>query len=138
MRSDPARAERLREVIGWLSEVNNHAPVIVEGKKDAQALARLGLKGEIITVHRGKGLYDFSEDIVSAYRQVVLLPDWDEKGEQLMHALGEHLRGHFEEFSFFRETLKILCQKDVKDVEGIPSLLNNLEGFAGANAPVIE
>lgn len=138
MRSDPVRAERLREVIGRLAEVNQHAPVIVEGKKDAQALARLGLTGEIITVHRGKGFYEFAEEIASEYKHVVLLPDWDEKGEQIMQSLGEHLRGHFEEFSFFRETLKILCQKDVKDVEGIPSLLQNLEGFAGANAPVIE
>ena len=125
---DLERAERLREVLEALYEVNKRVPVIVEGKRDAIALRRLGLIGEIITLHRGKGLYDFCEDIAERFSKVIILLDWDEKGESLYRTLSENLSGHWEEFSAFRGVLKILCQKDIKDIEGIPKLLLRLEG----------
>lgn len=125
---DLERAERLREVLEALYEVNKRVPVIVEGKRDTIALRRLGLVGEVITLHRGKGLYDFCEDIAERFSKVIILLDWDEKGESLYRTLSEHLTGHWEEFAAFRGVLKILCQKDIKDIEGIPKLLLRLEG----------
>ncbi len=126
--NDLERAERLREVLDALSEVNKRFPVIVEGKRDAVALKKLGLEGEIITLHRGKGLYDFCEEIAEQFTKVVLLLDWDEKGESLYRTVSQLLGGHWEEFSPLRGLLKILCQKDIKDIEGIPKLLSRLEG----------
>ena len=125
---DTERAERLREVLVALYEVNKRIPVIVEGKKDAAALKKLGLVGDIITLHSGKGLYEFCEDIAEKFARVVILLDWDEKGEKLNSLVAEHLCGHWEEFSAFRGIIKILCQKDIKDIEGIPKLLGRLEG----------
>lgn len=126
--ADLERAERLREVFEALYEVNKKFPVIVEGRRDSEALRRLGLAGEIITLHRGNNLYEFCEEVAEKYERVVLLLDWDERGESLYKFLGSHLEGHWEVFSGFREILKILCQKDIKDIEGIPRLLRNLEG----------
>ena len=126
--SDLERASRLREVLEALYEINKKVPVIVEGKRDAVALRTLGLMGEIITLHRGSGLYDFCEEISERYDKVIILLDWDSKGESLTRELNSHLKGLWEEFSAFRELLKILCQKDIKDIEGIPKLLKNLEG----------
>jgi len=125
---DLERAERLREVLGALYEVNKRFPVIVEGKKDAIALKKLGLAGEIIILHSGKGLYDFSEDIAEKFSKVIILLDWDEKGESLYSVVSKYLSGHWEEFSAFRRIIKILCQKEIKDIEGIPKLLLRLEG----------
>ena len=122
------RAERLREVMDALCEINNRVPVIVEGKKDALALRKLGLAGEIIVLHGGKGLYEFSEEIAERHPAVVLLLDWDAKGENLFKSLAGNLHTHWEEFSAFRELFKMLCQKDIKDIESIPSLLLRLEG----------
>ncbi|MDH5202901.1 MAG: hypothetical protein OEZ31_07660 [Nitrospirota bacterium] len=129
---DIERAERLREVIEKLSEINKTIPILVEGKKDADALRTLGLVGEIITVHRGKSIYDFCLDISERFHRVIILPDWDKTGENLNKALSMHLRGHYEEYSSFRELLKILCQKEIKDIEGIPTLLRRLEGDEGS------
>ncbi len=126
--ADVERAERLREVLLALFEVNKRVPVIVEGRRDEQALKKLGLVGEVLILHRGKGLYEFCEDIAERFPKVVLLLDWDEKGEKLYSSLSGHLRGHWEEFSAFRGIIKILCQKDIKDIEGIPKLLGRLEG----------
>jgi 5S rRNA maturation endonuclease (ribonuclease M5) len=126
--TDIERAERLRKVIEALHEINQIIPVIVEGKKDASALRKLGLIGEIITLHNGKSLYDFCTDIEDRFHRVIILVDWDKKGEDINKTLSDNLKGHWEEFSSFRELLKLLCQKDIRDIEGIPKLLRRLEG----------
>lgn len=125
---DLERAERLREVLEALAEINRSIPVIVEGKNDVAALRKLGLAGEIITLHRGATVYEFCEEIAEKYPRVVLLTDWDDKGEMLHSSLSDNLRGHIEDFSPVRGMLKMLCQKDVRDIEGIPKLLARLEG----------
>jgi len=125
---DIERAERLREIFEYLQDLNKGVPVIVEGKRDASALRSLGLMGDIITLHNGKNLYDFCDDIIHRFHRVILLLDWDKKGEDLNRALSQHLKGHWEEFSSFRELLRVLCQKEIKDIEGIPKLLKRLEG----------
>jgi 5S rRNA maturation endonuclease (ribonuclease M5) len=126
--ADLKRAERLREVLDDLYEANRLVPIIVEGKKDAVALRKFGLVGEIITFNRGMPIYDFCEDISDRYHRVVLLMDWDPEGNGLQKKLGRGLKGHWEEFSTLRKMLRILCQKDIKDIEGIPKLLDRLEG----------
>ncbi len=125
--SNIERAERLRLVIEALYEINKSIPVIVEGKKDASALLRLGLAGEIITLHRGKSIYEFCTDIEERFHRVIILLDWDKNGNNLNKTLSKNLKGHWEEFSSFREILKLLCQKDINDIEGIPKLLRRLE-----------
>jgi len=125
---DIERAERLREIIGDMKEANNHNPVIVEGKKDASALRALGLDGKIITLHNGKNLYEFSDDITGRFNKVILLLDWDRTGETLYRTLSENLTGYWEEYASFREILKILCQKDIHAIEGLPKLIMRLEG----------
>jgi 5S rRNA maturation endonuclease (ribonuclease M5) len=129
---DMERAGRLREVMEALFEANKKAPVIVEGKRDSLALRDLGLEGEIITLHRGNNLYEFSEEVSGNFHKVILLLDWDDKGEALQKTLCSNLRGQWEEYSGFREILRILCQKDIKDIEGIPKLLKKLEGDEAA------
>ena len=126
--TDLERAERLKFTIEELYEINKKVPVIVEGKRDANALRKLGLIGDIITLHRGKNLYDFCADLEEQFPKVVILLDWDNKGNTLYKTLSENLKGHWEEFSWFRELLKFICQKDISSVEGIPKLLKRLEG----------
>lgn len=126
--TDIERAERLRKIIEALHEINQIIPVIVEGKKDASALRRLGLIGEIIILHNGKSLYDFCTDIEDRFHKVIILVDWDKKGKDINKTLSENLKGHWEEFSSFRELLKLLCQKEISVIEGIPKLLDRLEG----------
>ena len=123
---DAERAQRLKEVLQSLFETNKSVPVIVEGRRDADALRKIGLLGDIITLHSGKGLYEFCEDVAKKYDHAVLLMDWDHKGEKLFRTLAEGLNGLWEEFAPLREIIRILCQKDIKDVEGIPGLLEKL------------
>ncbi len=128
LNTDVERVERLREVFQSLYEINKRIPVIVEGRKDVDALRKIGLVGDIIALHSGQGLYEFCEDIAEKSHRIILLMDWDERGENLYRNVSERLKGLWEEFSPFREVLRLLCQKDVKDIEGIPALLERLAG----------
>jgi 5S rRNA maturation endonuclease (ribonuclease M5) len=126
--NDFERAERLKKVFESLYEINKRIPIIVEGKRDIRALRKIGLVGDIIALHGGKGLYEFCDDIAERFHKIILLMDWDENGGILHKNVSEHLKGMWEEFSPFRETIKILCQKDIKDIEGMPVLLERLAG----------
>jgi 5S rRNA maturation endonuclease (ribonuclease M5) len=125
---DADRADRIKEVLQAVYESNRHFPIIVEGKRDAEALRKLGFTGEIITVHSGRAIYEFCEQVAEKYDRIILLIDWDDKGEQLFSSLADELRGHWEEASPYRDIIKVLCQKDIKDVEGIPGMLERLSG----------
>ncbi|MCX7913214.1 MAG: toprim domain-containing protein [Thermodesulfovibrionales bacterium] len=126
---DIERAERLKETLLSLYEINKKVPIIVEGKRDVLALKKLGFIGEIITIHSGKNLYEFCESILQRNNKVILLLDWDKTGETLYRKLQIDLKGLWEEFAPLRDFLKILCQKDISHIEDIPSLLNRLVGI---------
>lgn len=125
---DWERAEKIREVLHYLYEINKLFPIIVEGKRDKKALKDIGFDGQIITIHSGKSIYEFSENIASHFEKVVLLLDWDEKGEELYSKIGENLQGMWEDFASIRELLKILCQKEISEIEQIPVLFQRISG----------
>lgn len=125
---DLERAEKIKEVLHYLYEINKLVPIIVEGKRDKKALRDIGFDGEIITLHSGKSIYEFSETISQKFEKVVLLIDWDEKGEELYSKVGENLQGMWEDFASIRELLKILCQKEITEIEEIPSLFLRIAG----------
>ncbi len=125
---DWERAEKIREVLHYLYEINKIVPIIVEGKRDKKALKEIGFDGQIITIHSGKSIYEFSENIANRFEKVVLLIDWDEKGEELYSKIGENLQGMWEDFASIRELLKILCQKEISEIEQIPALFNRIAG----------
>lgn len=121
------RLQALEELFRILSELNRKVPVIVEGKKDVIALRALGLQGEVIQVHGGKSLYELSEEIHEKFNEVILLIDWDRKGENLMRTMGNYLSGLWEEYKTFRETLKLLSRNEALEIEHIPALIERLK-----------
>lgn len=137
LRREAERAERLRDLLKELAQINSPehgqvpapvpVPVIVEGKRDKAALRTLGLTGEIITYNQGMNVYDFSDHIAEEYALVVLLMDWDREGDSLQSKLGHELSGHWEESMRFRDSLRLMCQKEIDCVEGLPALLRRLE-----------
>ncbi|HIJ59951.1 MAG TPA: hypothetical protein HPP56_04985 [Nitrospirae bacterium] len=122
------RANRIMEILYELYCNNKNSPIIVEGKKDKEALRKIGLEGEIISINNGKGIYDFCEFINENYDSVILLTDWDFKGESIFKLLAINLSGLWESHSLIREQIKVLCQKDIKDIQSLPSLIHRLYG----------
>jgi len=124
------RLERLERVLAELVEVNDRVPVIVEGTRDRDALVSLGLKGEVPLVNVGRPLSDVIGSIAREHGELVVLTDWDRKGQILFDRLSrlarsEGLRAIEEPW----RRLRPLVRKDIQAVEDLPTLFAQLRGM---------
>ncbi len=112
--------EALEALIAALMEASiQGAAIIVEGRRDEQALRALGLKGPVVMASRRSAL-DLAEDTARVFPQIVLLTDWDEKGDEMAKTIERHLRsvGSRPDLEI-RSRLKKLVKKEIKDVESL-------------------
>ncbi len=123
---DTERYERLLEIMQEIDEASHLGCVIVEGKRDLDALRILGVEGEIITFNRGVSVHEFCEQVLAQYSSTVILMDWDGTGQKLQDRLCKEMPGAWEPYSHLRRVLKMLCQKEIRDIEGIPGLVRRL------------
>lgn len=104
--------------------------IIVEGLKDIRALNRLGIEGHFeLATHRS--LLDFCEQIARKHNYVIILTDWDRRG----NILEENLVRIFKSLDIgynveLRKKLSSLVKGDIKDVEGLPSYISKLGRMA--------
>jgi len=94
-RSLPARRqleERFQRGIALLTELSQSGVAIaVEGRKDVAALRRLGLTGPILKLGR-HSLVTLADEL-SCYDRLLMLFDFDDRGEELARQLTEQLQG---------------------------------------------
>lgn len=116
--------EDVQKALSELVEENKSIPIIVEGEKDVDALRRLGLTGEIITLNSGVTLIDFCDKIAEKYDEVIILTDWDRKGGFLYNTIERNLEGRVKVNSYYREVFS----KNVmsRTLEGLPSWLETM------------
>jgi 5S rRNA maturation endonuclease (ribonuclease M5) len=127
------RLERIEELLSELSEYSESgAIIIVEGKRDILSLKRLGIEGnfELATRHP---LFNFSERIARLGSEVIILTDWDRRGDLLAVKLSEY----FNNFGLkpelqIRNKLKLMCQKEIKDVESLYTYVSSLRLKTGS------
>lgn len=127
------RLERIEELLLELSEYSGRgAIIIVEGKRDVISLKRLGIKGnfELATRH---SLFNFSEKIARLGSEVVILTDWDRRGDMLAIKLS----GYFQSFGLkpeleIRKKLRLISQKEIKDVESLYTYVSRLRLKTGS------
>jgi 5S rRNA maturation endonuclease (ribonuclease M5) len=125
------RIEKIEQIIAKLvMETSKGVPVVVEGKKDADNLALLGVQGMIITAKTGgkSFLYTVSEIEQSGARRVILLLDFDRRGKEGTKRLIlelERLR-IIADARFWRE-LAGLVSRDIQCIESLPSYLETLK-----------
>jgi 5S rRNA maturation endonuclease (ribonuclease M5) len=129
------KEEKIQQVLADLrEEASLKTPILVEGKKDVEALRTLGVEGNIITVKTGgKSFLGVVSELEKAkVSEVVLLLDFDRRGKQgtnrLRHGL-EHA-GVKVNLKFWTALLK-LAGKDVQCVEGLEAYLENLQTKIG-------
>lgn len=81
--------------------------IIVEGKRDAEALKKIGVTGKVLEFHRIQGLRKFT-DLVSNYKSIILLLDRDRKGRFLTAKIVEQLERRTRiDLSFKRKLVSI-------------------------------
>ncbi len=117
--------EEIEEIVRQLKAMNESVPIVVEGEKDVDALRSLGMKGEILTLHSGKGIVDFCDMIASEYVEIIILTDWDKKGGRLSSAIEQNLEGRTKCILDFRAMLA--RSMSVRDIESIPSYIKHVK-----------
>ena len=124
--------EALEEQIAKLIEASTQgAAVIVEGRRDMLALRALGLSGPVIMASRRPALH-LAEDAARAYSRIILLTDWDCKGEEMCKTIERHLRsaGSCPDREI-RNRIKKLVKKEIKDVESLSRYTEKLRELYG-------
>ncbi len=134
------KLEKLSRVLDNLAfELSRGVPMIVEGKKDIDALRRLEITGDIIPAKTAAGgLLDLLNEVEKRGKsEVILLMDFDRRGREWM----KRLTSNFEEMKIkpntvFWRKLLTLVGRDVKDVEGLSSYIITLKRKIGEDTTV--
>jgi 5S rRNA maturation endonuclease (ribonuclease M5) len=123
------REEKIQHVLQCLAaESSNGSPILVEGKKDVETLKTLGIEGRIIPAKSGKSFLDvISEVEKDRPREVILLLDFDRRGQELTRRLKQHLETAriTPNTTLWRELFS-LAGKEIRDVESLSSYLETL------------
>jgi len=104
-------------------------PILIEGKKDEKALKKLGIDGTFIKVSgSGLKLFEIAEKSVKLSSKVIILTDFDKKGEQLAKRLAEDIQslGSYPNLEIRRKIMGI-TRKFIKDIESLPRHMEQLE-----------
>jgi 5S rRNA maturation endonuclease (ribonuclease M5) len=112
--------EALEELISTLTEASRQgAAIIVEGRRDEMALRSLGVVGPVIMASRRPAL-NLAEELAKSYSEIILLTDWDRKGDEMANTIEQHLRCTSSRTDLeIRSRLKKLVKKEIKDVESL-------------------
>ena len=103
-------------------------PVLIEGQKDEQALKELGVNGNFIKVS-GSGLKLFEiAEIAAQSARVVILTDFDRKGNELAKRLSEDIQslGSHPDLRL-RRIIMGITRRYIKDIQSLPRHMEQLE-----------
>ncbi|MFH1404221.1 MAG: toprim domain-containing protein [Candidatus Altiarchaeota archaeon] len=96
-------------------------PIIVEGRKDREALERLGVSEPVVELNRGASLLDVVEAL-QEYDEVIVLTDMDQQGKILRKKLHKlfNLYGIREDV----RPREIFARMRFSHVEGLDSMVD--------------
>jgi 5S rRNA maturation endonuclease (ribonuclease M5) len=125
------KQEKLEALVAKLAEdAAKGKPIVVEGKKDAQALNDLGIEGKMVTVKTGgKSFLEATVEIENlGVRAVVLLLDFDRRGKEGTLRLKRDLeRAKIKvDVRFWRE-LEALVGREIQCIESLPAYMSTLQ-----------
>ena len=121
---------RLSRIVEELSScVEQGMPILIEGKKDEEALKELGITGNIIKVSgSGLKLFEIAEIAAKTSSKVIILTDFDKKGNILAKKLSEDIQslGSHPDLNIRKNIIKI-TRRYIKDIESLPKHMKQLE-----------
>jgi 5S rRNA maturation endonuclease (ribonuclease M5) len=124
------RLEKVQQTIAKLVETAKGKPVIVEGRKDAEALVELGVDGTVLTLKTGgKSFFDFIQQIEELNpTEVILLLDYDRRGNEGTKRLQQELeRLKIKANVRFWIEIHALVGHEVQCIESLPAYLMTLQ-----------
>lgn len=107
--------------------------IVVEGKRDAEALSKVGFTGNLAVFHHFKGIADFVDCHDSVDKKIILLLDMDRTGKYLTSRLMSQLQSsrHSVNLSYKRTLVRITNGK-VRHVEDLVTYAPHMLGITGS------
>ena len=90
--------------------------VVVEGKRDAAALVKLGYSGKILEFHKFNGMIKFA-DSAAKYSRLILLLDGDRKGKYLTKKIIDLLEHRTKIDLLFKKKLVSITKGKIRFIE---------------------
>lgn len=107
-------------IISLNDESNRNSVVIVEGKKDVEALYFVGFKGNIKAYHHFRGTTNFIDQCSVRYNKVILLLDSDRKGSFITKKILSQSNGKAIDLKY-KKKLQRITKGRIKKIEEIKS-----------------
>ncbi|MDQ1371089.1 MAG: hypothetical protein QG582_3 [Candidatus Thermoplasmatota archaeon] len=121
------------DILDKLEDASSSMPIVVEGLKDVEAMRKLGLKDNVVSLGKGLTVFAFSEKLSKRHASAVILTDWDRKGGKLARMLKDAFGANgVKADTDLRAKLVLLTKKDIKDIESLPRYVERLRDMAGA------
>lgn len=113
------RLEEVERAIASIRRLDEGSCILVEGRRDRDALRSLGIGGDIICLRAGRGTISERLERISAVRIIVLV-DFDPEGKDLAKLVSRLLEraGRSVDLSFWRR-LRAYLGRDVRGIEGL-------------------
>ncbi len=130
---DDKTVERVKSFVGMLNEESEKGSIIVvEGKRDASALASIGFSGTPVVFHNFKGIADFIDNYSSRREKMILLLDMDRTGKYLTSRLVSQLQSRRHSISlFYKKELAKITNGRVRHVEDLVIFAPQVSGVTG-------
>ena len=109
----------LKKFVFELNSIENGA-VVVEGKRDSNALKKLGFTGKVLEFHRFAGMVDFADSVVKHERLIILF-DRDKKGRILTGKAIQLLQRRTKVDLSFKRKLRIITKGKIMFIEQLRS-----------------
>lgn len=110
--------QEIHEIRNFVFQLNlmKSSVVVVEGKRDASALKKLGFSGQIIEFHKFGGIVNFA-DYVARYEKLIILFDRDRKGRYLTGKTIQLLQRRTKIDLSFKRKLAVITKGKIRFVE---------------------
>jgi 5S rRNA maturation endonuclease (ribonuclease M5) len=131
---DETSIARLRFFVDRLNtESEKGSVVVVEGKRDVEALASVGFTGRTTVLNRYKGINDFVDSHYHLDKKIILLLDMDRTGKYLTSKILKHLQARGGNVSlFYKKTLARISYGKIRHVEDLISYAPHVSGLTRA------
>ena len=123
------RLEKIRELKEFVDQINNESSsdslILVEGKRDLEALSYLGCSGNIQAYHNYKSIVDLADNFRVKYKKLILLLDLDDTGRIMTRKISYLLNQRYID-NYYRNKIIKITQGKIRTIEELRSFYNSM------------
>ncbi len=123
------RLEIVRELREFVNQINNESTkdslILVEGKRDLEALSYLGCSGNIQIYHNYKSIVDLADNFRVNYKKLILLLDLDDTGKIMTRKISHLLNQRYID-NYYRNKIIKITQGKIRTIEELRSFYNSM------------